>query len=189
MLSARRAMTSLGLAMTFLLSCAIAPPPALACSCPTRIDTAAISTAISGVGSPYWWGHAAWDPDDRDWKGADCSGFVIKAWQVPRLSPISEDYHPYGTHHIFNTTYHWYSISRSSAWRADAVGYPDPDGTGSQTGHVVLYERGDAHGNALVLEAPGSGLRIRRAWRDISSSKWRFRRRHQLIRDYGQVLA
>ncbi len=153
-----------------------------ACTCPLRSDAACINTAVSGVGSPYLWGGARWSTYDRDWGGADCSGFVVKCWQVPRASSIYEQYHPYGTYDLFTTSEHWYSIPRSSVARADAVGYADPDGSGSATGHVVLYDRGDPWGWALVYEAPGSGKRIRHAWRDISASKWRFRRRHNLVR-------
>lgn len=158
------------------------PSHAIACTCPVRSDAACINTAQSGLGSPYAWGGARWSTYDRDWGGADCSGFVIKCWQVDRASSIYEQYHPYGTYHIFNTGEHWYSIPRSSVARADAVGYSDPDGSGPATGHVVLFDRGDPWGWALVYEAPGTGLRIRHAWRDISASKWRFRRRHNLVR-------
>jgi cell wall-associated NlpC family hydrolase len=158
---------------------------AAACTCPVRTDFQCLDTAATGVGSPYWWGHAAWSTGDRDWKGADCSGFVVKAWQVPRTSVTWEDYHPYGTSDLFGASYHWYTVSRSTATRADGVGYPDPDGSGSATGHVVLYDRGDPYGTALVYEAPGSGLRIRHVWKDLSASKWRVRRRHNMIPTQG----
>lgn len=164
---------------------AIGAQPALACTCPTRSDSQCIDTARSGVGSPYSWGHARWKTTDRTWGGADCSGFVVKAWQVPRASAITEDYHPYGTYHLFNTSYHWYTIARKSLWKSDIVGYSDPDGSGSATGHVVMYYYGDVYGTAMVLEAPGSGLKIRQAWRDISATKWGFRRRHNLTQTAG----
>jgi hypothetical protein len=159
--------------------------PAFACTCPSVSDNYCLDIGMSGVGSPYLWGHAAWKTTDRTWRGADCSGFLIKAWQVPRLSVITEDYHPYGTWHIFTQTYHWYAISRANLWKADAVGYPDPDGSGPRTGHVVLYYAGDPYSRGLCLEAPGSGQTIRMAWRDISGSQWRFRRRHNLRATLG----
>lgn len=158
------------------------PVPALACTCPARAEVDCLRLASSGVGSPYAWGGARWSTKNRSWGGADCSGFVVKAWQVPRTSAITEQYHPYGTYHLFNNSTHWYAVSRASVWFADAVGYPDPDGSGSATGHVVLYDGGDPYGLALVYEAPGSGMRIRHAWRDISAPKWRFRRRHNMRR-------
>lgn len=162
-----------------------ATPALAACTCPLKWDVEIIDIAYSGVGSPYLWGHAAWSTRDRNWKGADCSGFVVKTWQVPRSSVTWEDYHPYGTYHLFNASYHWYSIGRSALAKGDAVGYPDPDGAGSASGHVVLYFYGDPYGRAKVFEAPGTDQRIRFAWRDISSSKWRFRRRHNLVRTVG----
>ncbi len=156
---------------------------AWACTCPSATPDGCISIARSGVGSPYLWGHAAWSTRDRNWMGADCSGLVVKAWQVPRASATWEDYHPYGTWHLFRTSTHWYGIQRGAVDKADAVGYPDPDGSsGPATGHVVLYYYGDAYGNAMVIEAPGSGQRIRQDWRDVSAYKWRFIRRHNLQR-------
>lgn len=160
----------------------IAPPAAAACTCPSRTDAACITTARTGLGSPYVWGGACWSTTDRDWGGADCSGYVVKAWQVPRYSSIREQYHPYGTWHLFNGDDHWYAVGRSTASFADAVGYPDPDGSGSASGHVMLYYYGDPYGMALVFEAPRAGADIRHGWRDLSASKWRFRRRHNLYR-------
>lgn len=182
----RRRRTRGPAAIAFAAAVALsAPGTALACTCPARYDSQCIGTAKSGVGSPYRWGHASWKTTDRAWGGADCSGFVVKAWQVPRASAITEDYHPYGTYHLFNQYHHWYAVSRAVAWKSDITGYPDPDGGGPASGHVVMYYYGDPQGNAMVLEAPGSGQRIRQAWRDISASKWRFRRRHNLIQTPG----
>lgn len=150
-----------------------------ACTCPSRTDYACISLGNTGVGSPYDWSHARWSTANRNWGGADCSGFVVKAWQVPRSSPITEDYHPYGTYHLFNFRYHWYPVARSTAWKADAVGYPDPDGNGQLKGHVVLYYYGSAYGNAYVLES--TPPRIVKHWRSLSGTKWGVRRRHNLL--------
>lgn len=175
----KRLVGVISVAIMIALSIA-SPAAATTCACPIRYDHQIIDLAQTGVGSPYWWGHACWSTANRNWGGSDCSGFVIKAWQVPRSSSIGEDYHPYGTYHIFNSYAHWYWVARSEAWRADAIGYPDPDGSGAATGHVVLYYYGDPYGTVMAIEAPGSGLRIRQAWRDVSASKWRFRRRHNL---------
>lgn len=171
--------TAAVIALLFAWSCAQC---AIACTCPVWSDANALNLAHSGVGSPYKWGGACWSTADRTWGGADCSGYVVKAWQVPRLSSIKEQYHPYGTWHLFNNTTHWYAIGRASAWPSDLAGYPDPDGSGSATGHVVMYAHGDPYGLSCVYEAPGSGLRIRRCWKDLSASRWRFRRRHNMIR-------
>lgn len=178
-------LTSVLAVSTAILAILVCASPALACTCPLATDNYLIDFGRSGVGSPYLWGHAAWKTSDRSWKGADCSGFLIKSWQVPRSSASTEDYHPYGTWHIFTQTYHWYAISRASLWKTDAVGYPDPDGSGPKTGHVVMYYFGDPYGRGLCLEAPGSGQAIRMAWRDISGTQWRFRRRHNLRQTLG----
>lgn len=170
---------------TLAVSLWVAPHAALACTCPQRTDNACIDLAKTGVGSPYKWGGACWSVTNRSWGGADCSGYVVKAWQVPRTSSIAENYHPYGTVHLFNDTYHWYAISRSALWKADAIGYSDPDGSGPASGHVVMFHYGDPYGLAMVYEAPGSGLTLRHEWRDISASKWRFRRRHNLVVTFG----
>jgi hypothetical protein len=153
------------------------------CFCPLRTDDNCIVLGKSGIGSPYWWGHAFWRTTDRDYGGSDCSGFVIKAWQVPRNSAIGTDYHPYGTWDIFNQRWHWYPVGRSTAARADAVGYPDPDGGGDTSGHVVMYETGSAYGQAYVQEA--TPPRIVRHWRNLSGSLWRVRRRHNMIVGLG----
>lgn len=182
-----RALSARGLrslVLAFALAGAIAPGTQTAhaeCGCGYREDLDILTMARSGVGSPYKWGGACWSTSNRSWGGADCSGFVVKAWQVPRASKITEDYHPYGTYHLFNHTTHWYSISRSYMRQSDLLGYSDPDGSGPLTGHVVMYHYGDRWGTAMVYEAPGSGQRIRHAWRDVSASKWKVRRRHQLI--------
>lgn len=181
----RRLSAAIGAPLALLTAFAVAPAAALGCTCPSRTDNQCIDLAKTGVGSPYWYGHAAWSTQDRNWKGADCSGFVVKAWQVPRTSNVWEDYHPYGTVHLFGSAYHWYSVSRASAWKGDAVGYPDPSPDPNTYGHVVLFYYGDPYGSAMVLEAPGTGYRIRQAWRNISSSKWRFRRRHNLTLTAG----
>lgn len=184
-----RQVTAVTVTLIALVVTASLPASAPACTCPVRSDADIISLAVTGLGSPYRWGHAQWSTTDRDWGGADCSGYVVKAWQVPRGSSIKEDYHPYGTWHLFTDTTHWYAISRGSANFADIVGYTDPDGSGPASGHVVMYSHGDPYGLALVYEAPRTGLDIRRVWKDVSASKWRFRRRHNLTRSMQLALA
>jgi hypothetical protein len=162
----------------------VAPAVASACTCPTLWADDCVNIAASGIGSWYHWGWACWKTWDREWGGADCSGYVVKGWQVPRASATTENYHPYGTWHLFCTTTHWYPISRGSAWRSDAIGYPDPDGDGPASGHVVMYRSLDPWGTALVYEAPHSNARIQRVLKDVSASKWLFRRRHNLLLGY-----
>jgi len=171
------------------ITCAVGPlratPALAACTCPLRSDNACLDMAASAVGSWYKWGGACWKTTDREWGGADCSGLVVKAWQVPRSSKITENYHPYGTWHLFNHTTHWYAVKRASLWKGDIVGYSDPDGDGPASGHVVMYYYGDKWGLIRAYEAPRTGQRIKFGWRDISASKWKFRRRHNLIQTLG----
>lgn len=152
-----------------------------ACSCPVRYDHECLTLGRTGVGSEYWLGHACWSTSNREWGGSDCSGFVAKAWQVPRRSSIYEDYHPYSTTDLFTQRYHWYPVGRSTAYKADAVGYPPPPG--KKYGHAVLYYYGSAYGQAFVYEA--TPPRIVAHWRDLSGSGWYVRRRHNLIQTYG----
>jgi hypothetical protein len=154
---------------------------ALACTCPTVTDNQCIDLGATGAGSPYWLGHACWSTSNRNWGGADCSGFLIKSWQVPRSSRISEDYHPYGTSTIFTTAPHWYKTYRVNLCKADAIGYPPP--AGQLYGHVIMWYFGDKNGVSYVLEATGS--RIQAHYRDISGGQWQFRRRHNLIQTPG----
>jgi hypothetical protein len=172
------------IAAAMLLGAALAlgsAASAMACTCPTVTDSSCIDRGETGVGSPYWLGHACWNMTYRNWGGADCSGFVIKSWQVPRASYITEDYHPYATGDIFNTTPHWYKQYRVNLWKADAVGYPPP--AGQPYGHVLMWYFGDKNGTSYVLEATGS--RIQEHYRDISGGQWQFRRRHNLIMTAG----
>ncbi|MBA4371094.1 MAG: hypothetical protein C0418_05915 [Coriobacteriaceae bacterium] len=168
------------LAVVFAL--AAAPAEALACTCPTRYDYQCIDFARTAVGSWYVWGGSQWSTTDRNWKGADCSGLLCKGWQVAVASRADSAYHPYSTTNLFNNTYHWYSVSRGSAWKGDAVGYPP---AGTESGHVVMYYYGSPYGQAYVIEAPRAGYRIRQGYKDISASKWQFRRRHNLTLTAG----
>ncbi|MFA5845000.1 MAG: hypothetical protein WC971_09260 [Coriobacteriia bacterium] len=176
--------TTVVLALAMTLATATS---ALACTCPTMVDWSIIDRGQTGVGSHYWWGHACWNPSNRAWGGADCSGFVGKSWQVARPSPTTEDYHPYGTWHFFNSNPHWYPIDRGQAFKGDACGYPDPDGTGTGTGHIVLYWFGNPYKTAWVLEAAGSATGIVQHTRDLSNGKWKFIRRHNVIMTAGPI--
>ena len=142
-----------------------------------------ICRAQSGVGFSYWWGGECWCrsgcspnygcgtggcsgncPSCTHWGGygADCSGFVTKAWQVP--NPIGVE-----ACHVFryvadNFRYgstHWYSVSRSSLQRADAL---------ASSSHVFLYESGNGWGTMWVYEALGCSYGIVHRTRTASNS-------------------
>ena len=135
----------------------------------------AISRAQSGVGFSYWWGHGRWlsggpssstrgscsgscpSCSHSGGYGADCSGFVAKAWWVPSTNTdLSHDYHPYSTYNFYNERTHWAPISRSSIRKADALVYRS-----GSSGHIVLYQSSsDPWGNLWVYEARGCSYGI-----------------------------
>ena len=150
----------------------------------------AISRARSGVGFSYWWGHGRWRADGPTSStrgscsgscpgcthsgsyGADCSGFVAKAWSVPSSNTdLTDDAHPYSTYNFYNETTHWRRISRDSIRRADALVYRS-----GGSGHIVLYEQGSAWGDMWVYEARGCASGIGRNLRSFGSSYRTIRR-------------
>ena len=126
-----------------------------------------ISRAATGVGSPYWWGRSCWRSWDRSWGGADCSGYVIRVWNVPKTVPTDYNcaYHPYGTWHMRYQSNHWTHINRSNTQRGDALVSND-----GSSGHVVLYASGNAWGCPEVYEAQCAGCGIRHHTRCFDSS-------------------
>lgn len=150
----------------------------------------AISRARSGVGFSYWWGHGRWRPEGPTSStrgscsgscpgcshsgsyGADCSGYVAKAWSVPsRNSDLTVDAHPYSTYNFYNEQTHWRRISRESIARADALVYRS-----GGAGHIVLYESGSPWGNMWVYEARGCAHGIQRNLRSFASAYRTIRR-------------
>ncbi len=148
---------------------ALAAPPAL-----TRDQI--INTAKSGVGCPYVWGGTCWDPNNKGWKGADCSGYVTVCWQVPTASKTTDCLpHYYTTSSFYNDTTHWTHISRNDLVKGDALVYRTSSG-----GHVVLYVSGDKWGTAEVYEARGTSYGIVHRMKSVDSS-YKARRRNNLI--------
>src|SRR5262245_31955635 len=101
------------------------------------------------VGFSYWWGHGRWSTasvghgscsgscpscSHSGSYGADCSGFVAKAWQVPSTISVTTDAHPYSTYNFKYESWHWSSIARSSAKKADSFVYH-----ANGAGHIFLY--------------------------------------------------
>ncbi len=138
------------------------PAPSFNVSVLSRDDV--MSIAEASVGYTYWWGHGNLGgtmtgtctgscpscthtgPD-----GADCSGFVGKAWMLPEAMPIvGEDLHPYSTYNFAHETEHWAAISRSDVIEGDAMVY-NTDGEG----HIFLYEKDDPWGSMWTYEARG----------------------------------
>lgn len=68
--------------------------------------------------------------------GADCSGFVAKAWQVPDPSPLDKNRHPYSTSHFLNSEAHWTRVAdRADVRKGDAFVYRK-----NGAGHIVLVD-------------------------------------------------
>lgn len=136
----------------------------------------ALSIAANGVGLSYWWGHGRLvnGPANASQAGscsgscpscshtgaygADCSGYVAKAWVVPSSNTsLDTDTHPYSTADFNNTTGNgkWATISKSAAKAGDAMVYRSGGG-----GHIFLYEKGDAWGQPWAYEARGCSYGI-----------------------------
>lgn len=131
--------------------------------------TDAINLAKSGVGFSYWWGGGCWKAGGTkgscsgscpscshsgSW-GADCSGYVAKAWQVPKTSDISTCSHPYSTDNFYNEEREWKTIPRSQAKRGDALVYRK-----NGAGHIFLVDSGDPWGTMKAYEAKGCSYGI-----------------------------
>ncbi len=150
----------------------------------------AIARAKEGVGFSYWWGHGRFlssGPTSSNKGacsgscpscshsgsyGADCSGYVAKAWQVPSSnSSVSVDSHPYSTYNFYNQTTSWKTVSRGSMKAADALVYRS-----GSSGHILMYESGDAWGSLWSYEARGCSYGIVHNLRTASSAYKAIRR-------------
>jgi Bacterial SH3 domain len=128
-----------------------------------------LSIAQASVGYTYWWGHGALGGSKTGacygscpscthdgQQGADCSGFVGKAWMLPEAMPIvGNDKHPFATTNFYNQSTHWSTISRGSVIRGDALTY-----NSGGAGHIFLYESGDGYGSMWAYEAKGCSYGI-----------------------------
>jgi uncharacterized protein (TIGR03382 family) len=126
----------------------------------TRESILAIAKTIPGFS--YWWGGSKWSPGASDkgrcigagcpacshtglW-GADCSGFVGKAWQVPSPIALTTASHPYVADSFTSSASYWTVISRSNLKMMDAM---------SSSHHTWLFEKGDPWGYAWSFECKG----------------------------------
>jgi uncharacterized protein YraI len=144
----------------------------------------AMARAKSGVGFSYWWGHGRWRAEGPTGStrgtcsgscpscshggsyGADCSGYVAKAWQVPGSnSELSDDEHPYSTGDFIKNTSQWKTVSRDTLIKADALAYNN--GT---SGHIMLYSSGDGWGTVYAYECKGCSAGCVEGYRTVSSA-------------------
>jgi hypothetical protein len=143
------------------------PPPTFDVTDLTRDDV--LSIAEASVGYTYWWGHGSLGGtkvgtctgscpscSHTGGYGADCSGFVGKAWMLPEALPIvGADEHPFSTYSFTHSTTHWSNISRSDVVRGDAMVYNI-----NGSGHIFLYEKDDPWGQMWTFEARGCAYGI-----------------------------
>jgi hypothetical protein len=164
----------------------VAALPAVAAP-PSSTRDEIVSRGNGVVGFSYWWGHGRWSTSSgashgscsggcpscshSGSYGADCSGFVAKAWQVPDAISVSTDKHPYSTYYLDNYSYHWSTISRGSIKKADAMVY----NTGG-AGHTFLFVSGDGWGWMTAIECKGCSYGCVKGSRTASSSYKAIRR-------------
>lgn len=148
-------------------------PPSARAAVPPMSRPEIIARAESAIGAAYTWGRESWTPDGGGGAGPDCSGFVLKCWEVPRTLLYQEEdgvnstiYPRYTTYSFFNNLGPFHPLpDRASLLPGDALVYND--GT---SGHVVLYAEGDGWNYPIVYEAPYTGATVRRASRYLSSA-------------------
>jgi hypothetical protein len=151
-----------------------APPPPDMGPTPTFNVTdlsrdSVLSIAEASVGYTYWWGHGSLGGSmagtctgscpsctHTGGTGADCSGFVGKAWMLPEGMPIvNNDEHPFSTYSFVNSSVHWSKLSRSDVLAGDAMVYNT-----NGSGHIFLYESDDPWGQMWTYEARGCSYGI-----------------------------
>lgn len=186
-------LTSIGLLCIFTLlfqtSAAFAVPPKMDLhEIIARAQTAVGTTSAYTQGNWYTWGAEGWTPYEGDigndgvddQNGADCSGYVLKSWQVPysmsyQLENPSTRYTT--SEFYYNNTY-WYEISRSSMQQGDIF---------VRDGHTFIYHQGDAWGQPLVFEAAETGTRMHHISRSADSS-YKVKRRSYLYNYDGKMI-
>lgn len=125
----------------------------------------AIARSQAAMGFSYWWGHGAFKSGAAVGScsgncpscthsgsyGADCSGFLAKAWVVPSTNTnMATDSHPYSTSSFNVDSAQWKTISRDVLLKADALVYND-----GGAGHTALYGSGDGWGSMNLYECKG----------------------------------
>lgn len=124
--------------------------------------------AATGIGSPYVWGGGNWDPNNRSYGGADCSGFVSKSWSLTKWTPYRVDFHGYSTADYIETPGpYWTEVDRANLIYGDAIVYRYNN---NQSGHTYIYLSGDGWGSHEVYEARGTDYGIVHRWRTVLST-------------------
>ena len=161
----------------------VGPTAQAAAGIPPMTRSEIVARAESALGQMYTWGKESWVPDVRSGRGTDCSGLVLKCWEVPRTMLYQEEDSDgtvitprYTSYEFYKCLGPWTALrARSYLKPGDILAYSDGD-----SGHVVIYAEGDNWNSPIVYEAPGTGQVIRRASRYLSSS-YLPRRRNSLV--------
>lgn len=141
--------------------------PAAQAAIPAMTRSEIVARAESALGLTYSWGKESWIPNAGSGSGTDCSGLVLKCWEVPRTMQYQEEdgaagvsISPrYTSYDFYNCTGPWSALSsRSQLKEGDILAYNNGVG-----GHVVIYAGGDAWNSPIVYEAPGLRAKLRRA--------------------------
>lgn len=128
----------------------------------------ALERGKSVVGFSYYWGGAAWLAEGPTSStkgscsgscpgcshsgkyGADCSGFVGKAWQVSGSGALNENKHPISTATMVGSSSQWSSVPRGDVKPADAMVY-----NSNGAGHTFMYNSGDGWNSMYATECKG----------------------------------
>lgn len=128
----------------------------------------ALKRGKSVVGFSYYWGGAAWLAEGPSSStkgscsgscpncshsgkyGADCSGFVGKAWEVSGSGALSENKHPISTATMIGSNSQWSTVDRGNVKPADAMVY-----NSNGAGHTFLYNSGDGWASMYATECKG----------------------------------
>jgi hypothetical protein len=128
-----------------------------------------ISIAQASVGFSYWWGGGRLatgaslgscsgscpNCSHSGSYGADCSGFIGKAWLLPAALPMDANKHPYSTETFNNSSSLWSTVSRSALQRGDSLVYRS-----GSVGHILMYDKDDPWGSFWSYEARGCSYGI-----------------------------
>ena len=149
-----------------------------------------------GLGFSYYWGHGSWLPGHAGDAagsctgscpncthtgryGADCSGFVCKAWAMPASnSDVTVDSHPYSTADLINSKPgYWTPVTDAQARPGDARVYRS-----NGSGHTYLIRDVTGAGRFTTYEAKGCSYGILSTAR---TDAWTTQRRASIVEPQG----
>jgi hypothetical protein len=174
----RRLLFCGAVAAAALFATALFPASRAEAAIPTMSRPEIIARAESALGSYYSWGRESWTANSTS-IGPDCSGLVLKCWEVPRSLLYQEEdgentsiVPRYTSNEFYNCLGPWSALTdRSTMEEGDAFAYND-----GSAGHVMLYAGGDAYSYPIVYEAPAPGATVRRVSKYVSGQYAALRR-------------